>query len=604
LDPLKSQVEFYLDLCMQLVRCDPLSICSSRDLAKDLETLSLRTQSEGLSFLTKTLPSLGRALDLGLTTLVFSVPRAFRRAHGNRSIPAFLQAYFNTIFDESGRLREDSTAGAVRHLRQVLFFAYKLEVPFSLSEVSNKIEAFIDVEKNLVDEQYSFPEDLSLDLAGRITEEIFRGFDPSDILPRHGPGAVATGERLEEKWHFARLYNQIHQVFPYYDYYVVGKGCELLDRKDWYKSLERLETGVAKLVAVPKDSRGPRLISSEPLEFQWIQQGIGRKLATFLEEGSNPLPRERINFTRQDINARLALDSSLTGENATLDLSDASDRVSLALVRRVFEKTPRLLRALEAVRTSATLLPSGEVLPLKKFAPMGSAVCFPVEAYIFWVLIVASVVRVKSVPLSVAARRVYVYGDDIVVPSSWASLSIQTLESVGLKVNVLKSCLTGNFRESCGTDAFKHEVVTPARLRKPWSASPGDGTAFAAYVSLANNLFARGYLAASESIWKKVVECYGVIPYGTRRSSFPCRILQNPVDAVAMNRKLRFPWRWNSRYQRIEFKVLSLRNRGRLTELDGWSRMLRNSVFPGLLEPSRVVSPRSTFVKRGWVAVY
>lgn len=599
----KSQVEFYLDLCVQLVRCDPLRICSSKELNRDIETMKSRVATEGLSFLTKTLPQLGKSLDEALTTQTFSVPRAFKRAHGYSSIPAFMQAYFKVVLNESGLLREEFDVGALTHLRQVLFFAYKLEVPYSPDDVSRAIEKFVTIEEELELELPHAELSPVLDLASRIAEGILSDFDPKDILPRHGPGAVATGERMEEKWVFSRLYDRIHQFFPYYHYFVVGGGRELIDRLEWYKSLHRLETGAAKLVAVPKDSRGPRLISAEPLEFQWIQQGLGRKLAAFLENGRNALPQARINFSRQDINQTLALRSSTSGANATIDLSDASDRVSLALVREVLKGTPRILAALEASRTDATTLPSGKVLPLKKFAPMGSALCFPVEAFIFWVVIVAAIVRVKRVPLKVVAKSVYVYGDDIIVPTEWASLSIQYLELAGLRVNKSKSCSTGYFRESCGVDAFKGEVVTPLRLKKPWTNRPGDGTAFAAYVSLANRLQAKGYALASESLWKAITRCFGVIPHGTERSSFPCRIVREPSYAEARNLANHIRRRWNSRFQRCEFSVSYVRARKADSKLDGWSRLLRNQVFPSLREPSHVVMPRSTTIKRGWMPV-
>jgi hypothetical protein len=169
----------------------------------------------------------------------------------------------------------------------------------------------------------------------------------------------------------------------------VGGGKEIIDRVQWYRGLERLPAGTAKVVLVPKDSRGPRLISAEPLEYQWIQQGVGRSIVAHLE--AHHLTKGRVNFTHQEVNRRLAQESSATLELATLDLKDASDRVSLELVRRVFKNTPELVRALEAIRTDATLLPDGRVQSLKKFAPMGSAVCFPVEAFVFWAILTASI---------------------------------------------------------------------------------------------------------------------------------------------------------------------------------------------------------------------
>lgn len=600
LDPSKSQDEFYLDLLCQLIASDPLEVTSHKNLMRDTETLRNRFSHEGLSFLTKSLPKLGKALDRGLASLKFQLPREFKHSHSNRSIPAFLQAYFNLIFCEDGSLLEEAPPGAVKHLRQVLFFAYKLELPYPKSLEDSVLQRFIEVEDELrsvvLDDAASL-----LDLAASITKDVFKDFDPFDILPRHGPGAVATGEFLEEKWEFSRLYNKIHQCYPYYRYYIAGRGQELADRRDWYFSMQRLESGTAKVVLVPKDSRGPRLISAEPLEYQWIQQGLGRKLARHLEYVST-YTKFRVNFTSQEINRSLALNHSIDRAMSTLDLQDASDRVSLEVVRRVFKDTPQLLRCLEATRSEATTMPDGTVVPLAKFAPMGSALCFPVEAYIFWVVLVASAVLEARMPLKRACRSVYVYGDDIIVPTHGVDRCIRALESIGLVVNRNKTCISGPFRESCGMDAFKGAPVTPFRLKVPFSDRDRSGTVLSSYCALANHLGADGYQRAADLIWGEIRRSYGPVPYGTANSSFPCRITSSPQYAMVQNRRM-FRSRWNRRYQLLEFNLLSVVPTRRKSRLDDWPRLLRAQVLPGDEDPAQVVIPRSTRIKRGWRAV-
>jgi hypothetical protein len=351
--PTKSQVDFYIDLCSQLIACDPLNIASSKSIRRDISTLQLRCQSEGLSFLTKTLPKLGKALDSGLVSSLLIVPREMKIAFGTENMPAFMQVYFSRVFDCHGVLLDNADPYAVQHLRQVLFFAYKLEVPYLKSEEDAVIAKFIrtDSELKLTDDVET---QQIIEVASYICQDVFQGFEPKDIVPRHGPGSVATGERLDSKWQFSRLYNNIHQLYPYYEFFIIGWELELADRLDWYLGLERLEHGRAKVVLVPKDSRGPRLISEEPLEYQWIQQGLGRKIMSHLE--SFWMTRGNINFTHQTVNQELALTSSLDWEYATIDLNDASDRVSLALVERVFSKPDNtlLLRCLKACRTTST----------------------------------------------------------------------------------------------------------------------------------------------------------------------------------------------------------------------------------------------------------
>jgi hypothetical protein len=595
---LKSPDEVvYLSLSLQLLRRKPPFPNSPKQLLRDSETMKSRTASEGLSFLTKTLPRLGKALDQGLIAQRFTPVTGFRRQKG-RSTPAFMQEYFNRVFDEDGQLLESACPRCVMHLRQVLFFAYKLETPYSEDEEAGVIQAFVDTEEELASLDIS-EDDPIVGLASRIVAGIFKGFDPRKIIPRHGPGAVSSGERGEQKWKFSTLYNSIHQVYPYYDFYITGGWKELGDRYEWYKGLSRKEAGTAKVILVPKDSRGPRLISCEPLEVQWIQQGLGRKLVEHLE-GSKSLAMGKINFSNQEVNRQLALLGSLGDQVSTIDLEAASDRVSLDLVRGVFKGTPALLRSLEAVRSTATALPNGRVLELRKFAPMGSAVCFPVEAVIFWATMVAAVVLDTGEHVSRVARSIYVYGDDIVVPRAWAERCIAALEHVGLRVNRKKCCVQGPFRESCGMDAFRGVCVTPTRLRKPWSGRSSDGTAFAAYSSLMNDLREKGYVDAAGECERIIQLCFGPLPYGTRDSGYPCIHLQSEREAFLLNRWSGQRLRWSSRFQRWEVRVKCVVSPQSESSLDDWPRLLRNNVAQAGLEPSKVVESRSTQIKRGW----
>jgi len=590
-----SHSEVYLDLALSVLDQDPLDATSRKDLDRDRRTLCDRFHKEGLSFLTKTLPLLGKALDLGLVELRLQVPREFVRAHKCTGIPAFLQAYFRRIFDVDGTLLEAADPDAVKHLRQLLFMSYKLELPYSEKAEQRVIANFVQTELEL--EIGSDVESSGLTAAASyVVREVLYGFKPMEITPRHGPGAVATGERLEEKWDFSRLYRGIHRVYPYYEYYLAGWGNELMDRLGWYRSLERLETGVAKVVLVPKDSRGPRLISCEPLEYQWIQQGLGRKLVDHLE--SSRITGGQINFRDQEINRQLALSSSLSGEFATLDLKDASDRVSVDLVSRLFANNEDTLRCLLATRTTATRLPDGRILTLSKFAPMGSALCFPVEALCFWAIAVAAVMRRLRLQRQEVGGRIYVYGDDIIVPVDWAPIVTQALELVRLKVNQSKSCVTGNFRESCGMDAFKGVQVTPCRLKKPWVEKRTGGT-YAAWCSFAQSMGDRGYTACAAFTWKKVESLYGNIPYGVQNSPFPCKVVSTLSKARALNRG-RVKMRWNSQLQRDEVLVNRLQSGKQDSQVSGWPRLLRDLTSPGLEDPTHVVLPSSTKIKRRW----
>jgi len=596
---MKSQDEFYLGLHLQLVRCDPLKLSSVKNLNRDVATLKSRVSNEGLAFLTKTLPSLGKALDRGLVSGRFKRPLSFGKGK-SPNMPAFMQVYFNLVFDEDSLLRDVVPAEAISHLRQVLYFAYKLELPYSAKENDRVIDTFISTEKELELLDIPLANDI-LALAKIITRKVFHGFNHKDIHPRHGPGAVATGEKLDAKWYFTRRYRTIESVYEFARYFLTDFRSTMFDRFLHVPTITHFN-GQSKVVLVPKDSRGPRLISCEPLEFQWIQQGLGRKLANHLEYVST-YTRGKVNFTRQEINSGLAKTSSASQCYATIDLKDASDRVSLQLVSRIFADLPILLGALEACRTTETKLPDGRIVSLLKFAPMGSALCFPVEAFIFWVVIVSAIVDRTQLPLELAGDSVYVYGDDIIVPTKYAELSIQALESVGLLVNRDKSCTEGFFRESCGVDAFKGTDVTPLRLKSPWTDRKTDGSAYVAYLHLRNALALRGYVGSSEFLDMELQKLYGNIPYGTSVAPYPCKLVNSPLQAEVLNRPL-FRRRFNRDYQRVEFLLPSLSSRKVKSKLDGWQRLMRNFVSPPFSDPSVIVVPRSIQIKRGWAAVF
>lgn len=597
MDPRKSHIAFYSGLASSLLRCDPLALCTPRILRKDVDVLNRRIDSEGLSFLTKALPKLGKALDKGLIDGRLNVPRGFKIEPGTTSRPAFLQAYFRRVFDEQGVLLEEADPAVVKHIRQVCFFAYKLELPYREEDTAKVVDSFIANESALAN--LEFEDKAVIDAAAYLVRDVLRDFDPKDIVPRHGPGSVATGERLEQKWTFSRLYDPIHQVYPYYDYFVVGRGRELVDRYKWYKGLRRLSSGTAKVVLVPKDSRGPRLISCEPLEYQWIQQGIMRSLIPHIER--HRLTKGCVNFTNQEVNRQLALQSSLTGDMATLDLKDASDLVSLRLVRELFKHVPDTLRAIEAARSAATTLPDGREVILLKHAPMGSALCFPVMALSLWAIITAAVARATRSFAQEVGRSVKVYGDDIIVPVDWTQTSIQALQGVGLRVNTEKSCTQGYFRESCGMDAFKGVVVTPVRLKTLWSDRRSDGNAYVSYIEAANNLLASGYAGTARLLMERLRATYGNIPYGVETAPYPSFRVQDEVEAMALNNAM-FRTFWNAHLQRWEY-FLPMTNSQKIdSTLTEWNRLLRNVIAGPGDKPDVVVVPRSTKIKRRWTA--
>lgn len=275
-------------------------------------------------------------------------------------------------------------------------------------------------------------------------------------IPKHGQGSVAdTGSSLNEKYHSMGT----DELLQFCDNRL-PEGSTVLPRPRC--SFER----VSKLVFVPKSIDKLRTISMEPAVLQWYQQGFGRNIVKVIHD--NRSLRRRINLYHQEYNRDLAMDGSIGGEFATIDLSSASDSVSYRLVKKLFSHTC-LIRALMVTRSSRTALPDGSVIKIDKFAPMGSNLCFPVESLVFASIVEASILRCGD---SVRSSQYRVYGDDLVVETKYAPYVIERLNSLGFRVNESKSFLSQQdpiFRESCGGEFLDGADVTPVRLSRKFS---------------------------------------------------------------------------------------------------------------------------------------
>lgn len=206
----------------------------------------------------------------------------------------------------------------------------------------------------------------------------------------------------------------------------------------------------SRLSFVPKTREISRTICTEPLCNMFFQKGIGSVIERRLREVSG------IDLTFQPDNNRiLAQRGSLTGEFGTIDLSSASDSMSLTLVREFFP--PSVVNWLEMTRTPNTVLPDGRKVELHMVSSMGNAFTFPLQT-LFFLSLVYGVYRARSIKIERPGRlslgNFAVYGDDIIVRSEAYDHVCKLLMLCGFKVNVDKSFNDGFFRESCGRDFY------------------------------------------------------------------------------------------------------------------------------------------------------
>jgi len=590
-DPEIQEFSWYLDLLCTVYSdvADASPAQHRTEFERDIVTLRSRFEHEGISFLTKVLPSVGKAIDTALASgSVLQIP-SFRKKRGTH-LPICFGWLLAQVFGSNGVELDSSSSIALKHLRHLLYLFYKLELPYSDESVKRVLDGFINTDSQLQQNWNLTNEDKHIVRnASRIVGRILGGRDPREVYPRHGPGAVSTREQGREKGVFRRLYSSLEEVYPFVDsfHYSLSHTCDRLlsrsealveegvaSRRDTERSpqrpssrdsvrkkqpsranplytvvqcLETLKHGTARVVLVPKDSRGPRLISMEPLEIQWIQQGQMRLLVEILQ--SHPLTHGQVNFASQQINRDLALEASRHGNLVTLDMKDASDRVSQHLIWTLFPLN--WVAALEASRSPETRLPSGEIVKLQKFSPMGSAVCFPLEALCFWSLAVSCLMsKYPYRSMREIAKTVWVYGDDIITYRKDCPEVMQCLEKVGLKFNLSKCCTSGFFRESCGVDAHKGVNVTPTRISRRWCHRSVVPVTLESYCSYSNELYAKGYYGAAAYI-EECVQRLTRIPY-TNGISGGLSFIRPSSDIVSANRRIGVRLRFSRRYHRLE----------------------------------------------------
>jgi hypothetical protein len=257
----------------------------------------------------------------------------------------------------------------------------------------------------------------------------------------------------------------------------------------------------SRVIYVPKTWKKLRGISAEPVELMYFQQGVYRSIETSIRK---TLFSQVINLRDQNASRMLALSGSKYNNLVTIDLSSASDSVTLQLVKDVFGSSS-LTRWLLATRSTHTVI-DGVSIELSKFAPMGSACCFPVECLIFAAVTLATAHR-RSRGRRLNLSDFQIFGDDIICPASISEDLIENLTLLGFSVNKDKTFLAGDFRESCGMDAWRGCDITPLKLRDiSLDLSGGRRCSyenFSRFVSYLNSLFDRGYLKTRRFLLNK-----------------------------------------------------------------------------------------------------
>lgn len=595
---MKSDVK---ELYLKIVECiyyDASAKCTAnvQDL-RDLKTIRSRVEKQGLSYLTITLPAYGKAIEqcLAAGRLDSNLFPYYLRWGKRRAIPPLLGGMLSRLFDfDTGELLNETPANTggvpdhssvyVEAIRQICLCFKKLEVPCAPARVQAAIKNFVNVERSFDD--FEVTEELLAEfrqVSSLLWHNLVATFDHEEVelQPKHGPGGVAEKLAGNRKYAWRRWHERLEQYFPF-----VGTAYPLsIADATTSKEFEMLtlvspeQEQPVRVVTVPKTLKGPRVIAIEPTCMQFVQQGVRDWLYQKIE--TYPLSRGHVNFRDQSINRDIALASSSTGQMATIDLSDASDRVPLSLAMVMFEASATLSGIVQACRSDSAQLPNGEIIqPLRKFASMGSALCFPIEAMYFYTVSVAALLRemhlsVNAANVHMVSRGVYVYGDDISVPANYAVAVLDHLQRYNCKVNASKSFWTGMFRESCGMDAYAGEDVTPTYLTQPVPEDRQQAKQLIAWVEAGNHFYKRGYWRTASLLHKVVERHLGKIPYVSDESSALGR-----VSYLGYRYTSGTKIRWNRKLHKLEVLAYVPKEVRRTDELGGFSALAKSLSGP------------------------
>lgn len=447
-----------LDLCL-----DPI----------DRQYVLQRSNSEGITFLTVTLPKLVKCVLLGLELGSFTKARNQFEGSGYTHIAwkggslRFFRSLLSRIFGKDQRpLTGEDPAKAILTLRQLGEYLYKLCIEFTDTQLEQAEESYFEKESTSLREA---EDSLDHGWAERLRKSFETYYSElsaatvhrvlADSRPRATKGAFAGSTELPDATAFKQSASKCPKSFAsisgYFKPYPSGPAPILVDTDT---------SDCVEVLFVPKDSRGPRVISKEPLYKLSLQMSFFDFSTKVLQK----ISRGRINFTDQGINQSLAREGSISGKWVTADMKEASDSVLLKLVRIISRNSPAFRWFLRHTRTPLALLPkSKRLIRLRKLSGMGSGLTFPTMALVIHLSVCTLVSDRFNLPFEKVMRSVYVYGDDLIVPKEWWDVAREALKLSQLEVNTSKSYSQSHFRESCGADYYCGYPVGPVRMRIP-----------------------------------------------------------------------------------------------------------------------------------------
>jgi hypothetical protein len=211
-----------------------------------------------------------------------------------------------------------------------------------------------------------------------------------------------------------------------------------------------------RYITVPKNYKTGRGVAPEPVSRQVLGYQISSGMRKCLREFDIDLRDQGRN--------QVGCCNAWHKKYATVDFSAASDSISFGLVKALWKYLPEMFSKMLDCRTNWIQV-NGDIYPNYRFGTMGNAITFDIETSIF--LAIAHVAYdynklFGNDDLTGYDRvdDIYVYGDDVIIPACIFNTFYEISTAVGFSINLEKTYVDSNYKESCGVEYYKGHDVT------------------------------------------------------------------------------------------------------------------------------------------------
>lgn len=320
-----------------------------------------------------------------------------------------------------------------------------------------------------VPREFSYRSKLVLQLARKHCKEILGDFNEEEHVEHCKFGIrAAAGVRLKESFLDERFRGPVSGSREHLAWFkAVLESDDLLSRSI-YEQQDDLRKEMDPEGLLKKYNLDRRIITNEVIGLRWTAVPKSWKAGRFILPNTNVggfysyglgrmigkrLASVGLHLkTLQGVHRRWVKRISRTRSHVTADLSSASDSFTRQLVMMLL---PRKWWNVIKYGRITSMENNGELVHLTSFMTMGIGFTFELQSLLFYSILLA------IQELAGLKGRISVYGDDLIYPIKMHPYVSAVFNDLGLILNMEKTYVKEEFRESCGEDCYCGIPVRP-----------------------------------------------------------------------------------------------------------------------------------------------